>query len=109
MRTGGIKTIDRQGIAKALGWESWEAMLPLLYRDHALSAMEDLLGVSIGQLSRDLTAMGVRLRTRGGRNSKRRPESVSGQARAAGVSECKVHGWMKRRGYSINQAIEAAR
>lgn len=109
MRTTGANTIDRSAIAESLGFSSWEEALPLIYRNHSLSAIEGLTGVSIGTLSRDLVAMGVRLRGRGGKNSRKRPESISGKARAAGVCPFRVHAWMSRRGYSFNKAVEAAR
>lgn len=109
MRTTGANTIDRSAIAESLGFSSWEEALPLLYRDHSISAIADLTGLCLRSVRLDMDKMGISARGRGGKNSKLRPESISGKARAAGVCPFRVHAWMNRRGYSLNQALEASR
>lgn len=109
MRVTGTNTIDRSEIASALGFESWEEALPLLYRDHSISAIADLTGLCFRSVRIDMEKMGIKARSRGGKNSKLRPESISGQARKAGLCPIKVHGWMKRHGYSLLQAMESVR
>lgn len=45
MRTTGANGIDREEIANWMGFESWEEFLPLIYRDHSISAIADLTGL----------------------------------------------------------------
>lgn len=109
MRPVGRPRIDRQEIASSLGFASWPECLRLLCRDCSMSAISELTGLCRRSVRLDMEKMGVKARSRGGKNSKPRPESISGQARKAGLCPFKVHGWMKRRGYSLHQAMEAAR
>ncbi len=105
MRTTGANTIDRAGIAEALGFSSWETMLPLLYRDHSLATIADLTGLAVSSVKNDLVKFGVQLRQRGGRNSKKRPDTISGMARAAGIEPSVVFARIYS-GKSVSAAIK---
>jgi hypothetical protein len=109
MRTIGAPAIDRAEIAGALGWPTWEGCLMDIYAGCSISAIADLTGLCRTSIRRDLAKLGIAVRGRGGPNSKKRPESISGQARAAGLDPRRVHGWMHRHGYSLGKAMEAAR